>query len=52
MAKCIYCGDETQLYVSGTPVCLDCETVTGRKLKEMARSGDRLPEGGKKSQAN
>ena len=34
MAKCVYCGAETQLYSSGVPVCLACaeDPDAGRKL--------------------
>jgi hypothetical protein len=31
MAKCVYCGSETELYVSGVPVCLSCSDAAKRK---------------------
>ena len=31
MAKCVYCGSETELYVNGVPVCLSCSDTARRK---------------------
>jgi hypothetical protein len=31
MAKCVYCGSETELYVNGVPVCLSCSDAPKRK---------------------
>ena len=25
MAKCLVCGTETEMYVSTTPICLECD---------------------------
>ena len=39
MAKCIYCGAETQLYINDTPVCIACsdEIDAGRTPPTRAR---------------
>jgi hypothetical protein len=33
MAKCVYCGTDTQLYCNGVPVCVQCanDLEAGRK---------------------
>jgi hypothetical protein len=36
MAKCVYCAEDTILYINGIPVCLTCAKVidVGQHLKE------------------
>ena len=31
MARCAYCGTETQLYNCGTPICVPCAGLTAEK---------------------
>lgn len=33
MAKCVYCGSETELYDGGVPICLKCSEQRGAKHK-------------------
>jgi hypothetical protein len=37
MARCAYCGVETQLFVNGTPVCVRCDQA---RQPEMPKSGN------------
>ena len=37
MAKCKYCGAETILYVSGTPVCVNCSDLIDAGKKPPGR---------------
>jgi len=51
MAKCVYCAEDTILYINGIPVCLTCAKVidVGRHLKEKATlRGSKLAKGGEK----
>jgi hypothetical protein len=34
MARCAYCGAETQLFVNGTPVCVPCEGTRQPEMPE------------------
>jgi len=40
MAKCVYCGRDTQLYSNGVPVCLACEEDPDARRKPPARQED------------
>jgi len=40
MAKCAYCGADTQLYSKGVPVCLVCEEDQDGSQKPTAREED------------
>ena len=52
MAKCVYCAEDTILYINGIPVCLTCAKSidVGKPLKEKeilrgskpAKSGEKL----------
>jgi len=43
MAKCVYCGAETELYVNGVPVCLECsEEREGEPAKKPPASGQSI----------
>ena len=33
MAKCVYCGSETELYDGGAPICLNCSEAREVKRK-------------------
>ena len=37
MAKCVYCGNGTQLYVNGQPVCLKCVGRSEAKKPRVSR---------------
>lgn len=41
MAKCKYCGAETILYVSGSPVCVNCSDLLEAGKKPPAREEPR-----------
>src|SRR5580692_8122604 len=34
MADCAYCGSETQLYMSGVPICLKCSNEREKKASK------------------
>jgi hypothetical protein len=38
MAKCVYCAEDTILYINGIPVCLTCAKSidVGKQLKRTA----------------
>jgi len=36
MAKCVYCGSETELFDSGTPICVQCSEEREAKRKPPA----------------
>ena len=40
MAKCLICGNETNLFVGGEPLCPECDdrTTAAKKLRESAAS--------------
>src|SRR5579872_2345251 len=38
MAKCTYCGAETQLFDSGIPVCVRCDGTRLSKREQIAQS--------------
>jgi hypothetical protein len=35
MARCAYCGSETELFVNGTPVCVECDKARQPNRGEM-----------------
>jgi hypothetical protein len=45
MTKCKFCGAETSLYVSGVPICIECEkkAEAARNAKKAAQAA-RTPE--------
>ena len=40
MAKCNYCGSETQLYDGGVAICIPCVDVRDKKRLSPERDGD------------
>jgi hypothetical protein len=45
MAKCVRCGKETCLYISGTPVCLDCARKKAEiKIPELEKTAESIPQ--------
>lgn len=40
MAKCNYCGSETQLYDGGVAICIPCVDVRDKKRLSPEREGD------------
>ena len=38
MAKCVYCGSETELFDGGVPICLKCSEEREAKRKPPAPS--------------
>jgi hypothetical protein len=43
MARCAYCGAETQLFFNATPVCIECDEARQPNRVEMPNQ-DGLPE--------
>ncbi len=44
MAKCKYCGADTILYVSATPVCVNCSNLIDAGREPPAREDPHEPE--------
>jgi hypothetical protein len=45
MAKCVWCGEETDLFIAGNPFCLKCEkNREAQWLKETKNADERQTE--------